>query len=417
MFSRESERRPRKAVDMSGHWKFLSRLLIIAALISPILGAFQNPVKPAIIHGPYLQNPTENSMTIIWFTNKPCTSWVEYGSGESLPTFPKFGSLISIAKSGRDGLIDANTTRHEVRLSGLLPSKTYRYRVVSKDILQFAPYEVVYGDTVVSDIFQFRILDPKKSAFRFQVFQDLHGDTAKLESLFQQPGWETSDLLFFNGDTLSSLDNENVIFNGFLDLAVGRFARNLPFIYIRGNHDTRGALARHLHEYFPPRNGRYYYAFDHGPVHFVILDSGEDKPDDSPVYAGLADFDRYREAQAEWLRQEIRTEAFTNAAFRIFLIHMPPYGGGKGTLAHGVDHLTKLWGPLLNEGGADLVLSGHYHRFFKIEPEAGKNDFPVIGAPPEAFVRADVTAASIDLKIIDIKGNTLDSRTITSKKK
>jgi len=403
---------------MSVHGKSIARLWVIAALISPLFGDLQNAARPAIVHGPYLQNPTENSVTVIWFTNKACASWVEYGTGESPAAFPKFGSLVSVAKSGRHGLIDANTARHEVKLGGLVPGKTYRYRVASKEILQFAPYEVVYGDSIVSDIYQFRILDPKKGGFRFQVFQDIHGDALRLNGLFQQPGWETADLLFFNGDTLSSLDTEETIFNGFLDFAAGRFAHNLPFIYVRGNHDTRGALARRLGEFFPPREGLYYYSFDHGPVHFIILDSGEDKPDDSPVYAGLADFDRYREAQAEWLKSEVQTEAFKKAAFRVVLVHMPPFGGGgRGTLAHGVDHLTKLWGPILNEGGTDLAICGHYHRLFKFAPEPGKNAFPVIGAPQDAFIRADVTAASIDLKVMDIKGTTLESLTVSSKKK
>jgi hypothetical protein len=227
MFSRGFERHPRKAADMPVHGKSIARLWVIAALISPLFGNFQNAVKPAIIHGPYLQNPTENSVTVIWFTNKDCTSWVEYGTGESLGTFPKFGSLVSVAKSGRHGLIEANTARHEVRLGGLVPGKTYRYRVASKEILQFAPYEVIYG----------------------------------------------------------------------------------------------------------------------------------------------------------------------------------------------VDHLTKLWGPILNEGGIDLAICGHYHRLFKFAPEPGKNAFPVIGAPQDALIRADVTAASIDLKIIDIKGTTLESLKVSSKKK
>ena len=395
----------------------LLRTVLFAALAAPLLGLAPVEVKPAILHGPYLQNPTETSVTVVWFTNTPCTSWVEYGTGESPATFPKFGSLVSIAKSGRHGLVDANTTRHEVTLRGLAAGKPYRYRVVSKAILQFAPYEVVYGDTVAGEIHSFRLLDPKKRGFRFQVFQDIHGDALRLNGLFQQQGWETADLLFFNGDTLSSLDGEETIFGGFLDFAAGRFAADLPFVYVRGNHDTRGALARRLSDYFPPREGRYYYSFDHGPVHFLVLDSGEDKADDAAVYAGLADFDRYREAQAEWLKQEIRTEAWKRAAFRVVIVHMPPYGGSKGALAHGIDHLTRLWGPLLNEGGADLAVCGHYHRLFKFPPEEGKNAFPILGAPQDALVRADVTAASIDLKVIDIKGNTLDTLTVLPRPK
>jgi predicted phosphodiesterase len=390
-------------------------MLVLFACV--LFSQTQSGEKLAISHGPYLQNPSETAMTIIWFTNKNCTSWVEYGTGENLQTFPKFGSLVSIAKNSRRGLIEANSMRHAITISGLVPGKAYKYRVVSKEILQFEPYEVIYGESVASDINEFRTLNPKKAGFRFQVFQDTHGDPVRLNGLFQQAGWENSDIFFFNGDTLSSLDKEDVIFNGFLDFGVSRFAKSIPFIYIRGNHDTRGVLARRLEDYFPPRGHDFYYSFDHGPVHFVILDSGEDKADDSPVYAGLADFDRYRAEQAEWLKKEIQTEAFKKAGFRVVLVHMPPYGSGKGAAAYGVDHLTKLWGPILNEGGVDLVISGHYHRLYKFEPEPAKNSFPVIGAPPDAFLRIDVSADTIDLKAIDIKGNTLETLTISSRHK
>ena len=50
------------------------------------------------------------------------------------------------------------------------------------------------------------------------------------------------------------------------------------------------------------REDKYYYSFNHGPVHIIVLDTGEDKADSHPVYAGLADFDKYRDSQAEWLK-------------------------------------------------------------------------------------------------------------------
>jgi hypothetical protein len=37
---------------------------------------------------------------------------------------------------------------------------------------------------------------------------------------------------------------------------------------------------------------------------------GEDKGDSGAEYTGLVDFDAYRRAQAQWLRQEIGTQAF-----------------------------------------------------------------------------------------------------------
>ena len=37
-----------------------------------------------IVAGPYLQEPSDTSMTVMWITDQNCTSWVEYGQGESL---------------------------------------------------------------------------------------------------------------------------------------------------------------------------------------------------------------------------------------------------------------------------------------------------------------------------------------------
>jgi acid phosphatase type 7 len=390
--------------------RLLAALILLAAAPRP--GRALSEDSFAIIHGPYLQNPTETSVTVVWFTNKNSVSWVEYGTGESPGTFPKFGSLVKIAKSARDGLVDAFMKRHTVTITGLKPGQQVVYRVVSKEILQFEPYEVVYGPTAVSDLRTFRTLDAKKPSFSFQVFQDLHGDSVQLNGLLQLPGTQNADLLFFNGDTLSSASNEDEIFHGFLDTAVNRFASSTPFIYVRGNHDGRGSFARHLSEYFPPRDGRFYYSFDHGPVHFLVLDSGEDKPDDSPVYAGLVAFDAYRREQAEWLRKEVQTEPFRNAAFRIVIVHIPPIMTG-----YTPEQLSALWVPIFNDGGIDLVLSGHFHRLYKVLPAAGKNSFPVLGAPPEATIRAEVTSSRIDLNVIDIKGNTIDTLSLPAWKK
>jgi len=394
--------------------RFTSFVLFFGALVGLGLGqTFPLPSDPfAIVHGPYLQNPWETSMTIIWFTSRPAVGWIEYAPADNFQTFPMFGGLVSTARSVRHGLVEANATRHMVRITGLAPGKPYRYRVMAKEIRQFEPYEVLYGDTATGDIHEFRTLDSKKAAFRFQVFQDLHGDVAQLNGLFQLAGWESADLFFFNGDTMDSLKNEAAVFNGFLDFSVGRFAAQTPFIYVRGNHDARGAMARRMDDFFPPRDSRFYGSFDHGPVHFIVMDGGEDKPDDSPVYAGLTDFDSYRQEQAEWLKAEIRTDAFKKASFRVAIIHFPLYRRGYGS-----DQLTRLWGPLFNEGGLDIVLSGHEHRFSRVDPAEGKNAFIVLVAPRGALIRADVTAVSLDLKVIDIKGTALDSLILPVKKR
>ena len=40
-------------------------------------------------------------------------------------------------------------------------------------------------------------------------------------------------------------------------------------------------------------------------------------------YYGLADYDRYRLEELEWLKKEVKSDAFRNAKHRIVIVHMP----------------------------------------------------------------------------------------------
>ncbi len=392
--------------------QLLIPLVLIFFFFTLLIPLFSEDNNLKISHGPYLQNLTSEEVTIIWFTNKKCVSSVEYSTGDNFTTFPQWGGLLHRARTSRHGLIDANSERHVVHLKGLTAGKTYRYRVLSKEMLQFEPYEVIYGNTVVSDIYNFTTLDPDKKRISFQVLQDLHDDSERLDSILRAITWNEVDLVFFNGDTLSHLNKENDIFSGFLDVSANHFAGRIPFIFVRGNHETRGPFARNLIDYFPPRESRYYYTFKHGPAFFIILDSGEDKPDDSPVYAGLADFDEYRETQSKWLKEVILREDFKSAAFRIAVFHIPPFSG-----IYSSQEITRLWVPLFNEGELDLAICGHLHERIRHDPVPGKNDFTcIIGSREDSF-RIKVEPDHLKITIMSMKGETLDEFMLPSKKK
>ena len=368
----------------------------------PSLAAGQDS-SISISHGPFLQNATETSITIIWLTDKKAVSWVEYGTGENRRTFPEWGSLMETARSSRHGLFAANTTTHRVTLNGLKAGLRYRYRVVSKQIIQFEPYEVIFGETTVSDIFEFQTLVPgKQQPFTFHIFQDIHENSDKLDPLLEGLDWRQVDMVFFNGDTVNHLMGIEQIFSGFLDSCVKRFAREIPFVYIRGNHDTRGPVARELETIIPPRQGKYYYSFNHGPVHFIILDTGEDKEDSHPVYGGLVDFDAYRQEQADWLKQDLESKASVSARYNIILQHIPPYGRG-----HGSTEVSNLWVPLFNRAGIDLLLCGHNHRFTVRKSTSGENNFPLVIGPAGGYIAVNVTEEKLAVEIFSIKGKSL----------
>jgi len=367
----------------------------------------------AITHGPYLQNITENSATIMWFTNKNCVSRVEYGTGENMRTFPQWGSLVQTAVSSSHGLIEANTKNHKIVISNLEPGKSYRYRVVSKEIVQFQPYEVLFGSTVVSDIFTFKTLNPLQESISFYVVNDIHEDAARLDTQIQSVPWDNIDMVFLNGDTISHFEDEKQIFNGFLDTCVNKFAKDIPFILVRGNHETRGVLARDLPDYVPSREGKYYYSFNHGPIHFIVLDTGEDKSDSHPVYAGLADFDRYRNLQAEWLEVNAESENFLAASFQIVICHIPPYTDRPERIRHGEQYIKKSWGPNFNESGIDLLICGHTHRFV-ILPSDEDHNYPIVIGGRDTNIRVHVTQSKLTVDVLESDGMIRESFSISA---
>lgn len=359
-----------------------------------------------IIHGPYLVDPAEDAITVIWFTNQPATSWIEYGEQKESGTFPTWGGYPKIAKASHAGLIDANITRHIIRIENLEKGKSYKYRVNSKEITQFQPYEVIYGETVVGAMHSFTTLDPNSKTFTFGTISDLHEDAASLYDLDKVSPLKSHELLFLNGDILSWIGEEERIFDGFLDASVELFAKEKPFIYIRGNHETRGSGARTIMSYFPHDSGKNYYAFTQGGVRFVIMDCGEDKPDEAPVYAGIVDFDSYRTEQANWLEEEIKTDAYKKADYRIILFHIPAYSDSDW---HGATEITNKWGPILNRARVDLVINGHTHKFERIMKREGQNQFPILITGKKMILETKVTPEQLECRVTNTQGNLVDS--------
>ena len=296
-------------------------------------------------------------MTVMWLTNRNTTGYVEYGEPGAAPRR---------AFSSRHGLRDANQRIHRVPLTGLKPGTLYRYKAVSQDILNYGANKVQYGQTASSAEFEFRTLDRRKRAFSFLMFNDIHGNATVMPELLAVAGAAPYDLVVLNGDVLSSIADERQII-AILDSAVKLFASRIPLVWVRGNHETRGPFARVLPDYLASPGGSFYYSFDHGPAHFTVLDTGEDKADSHVEYSGLADFEAYRKGEREWLAGEVKSPAYREAAFRIGLAHMPfaeatgPWGGTEDAYRN--------FGDLLNASGLDLMLSAHRHVPAVVEPD------------------------------------------------
>lgn len=377
--------------------KIVASLLGIAA---PLLLAAQI----RITHGPWLCDMTSTGVTVVWTTDKPALSWVEVAEDQGKSFYQTEHNRHYETVAGRR---QAHKTLHTIRLEGLRPGTRYCYRIFSREVVKWKYYDAVkYGDIAATNVFsraplRFTTFPEKGSDVSFVILNDIHGRADYMSELLQGEDFRTHDFVVFNGDMSNSVESREQLFKDYIDTAVKLHASELPVMYNRGNHETRGCHADFLPEYFPTRSGRFYQLYMVGDVAFLVLDCGEDKPDTDIEYGGLADYDAYRLEECEWLREAVSSEAFRHAAARIVFLHIP-LGSGDW---HGNLHLDELFLPILNEAGIDVMFSGHTHRYGFRDADQ-KVRFPVLINDNQSFVRCDVTAERIRAEIVGPEGTT-----------
>jgi hypothetical protein len=233
--------------------------------------------RPVITDGPYLVATGETTATIVWFTDTPSHGKVRYGPASNLS---------AVAEPHVDGLVPVGT-RHVVHLSNLSPGTTYSYEAVATRVVKLKAYWPDKGLDVRSGPYQFTTFDRSSPSVSFSVVTDTHEDTDLIERLNEAIDWEATDFLVHAGDAFHWIDTEEHLFRAWLRPTAAGLAHSTSLVFARGNHEMRGPFARRLRDYVPTPEGRFYYARDAGPVHLMVLDTGEDKPDDTNVYAEL----------------------------------------------------------------------------------------------------------------------------------
>lgn len=389
----------------------MSQIGVLGLLPGISTAAAPTGEKNHFVVGPYLQNLGNHEVTIMWITHKNCFSWVEYGAG-TYTSKREFGYT--------NGLIEANNRINKITLTSLKPGTEHKYKIVSTEILGYKGAKVEFGETISSPLYGFKTPPENEEEFRMVVFNDIHDRPQIIPQLLYRHGYTGNkrdyDFVVFNGDCFDWVTEEQQMIDHLIKPAVDIFAAEIPFILTQGNHECRGSFSRHIPHYYAYPNGNYYHAFTRGPVRFVVLDSGEDKTDDSVEYGGLSAFDRYRETQAQWLAKEIESPEFKKAPFRIVLIHISPYHSGDW---HGPMHGQQVFGPLLNKAKIDLQLSGHTHRYGTHDADASHNYPIVIGGGPlegnRTLIKLHATSKELNLKMIRDDGEVVGKYTIPKK--
>lgn len=337
---------------------------------------------------PYLQNLQQDEVTIFTVVSRKAFTWVEL--------VDENGKEVRFYEVN-EGLRHANDVLSRVTINGLKPNTSYTYRVCSKEITKFDPYKIVYGAQIRTTDRQFKTLDTKlQDSVSCCIFNDVHEDTATYGDLLSLIDKKKLDFVVNNGDAVHHLSAADDYSKKALAPLSKELKGSIPMVINRGNHETRGGYAFDYNTYVKHDSGHYYHSFAAGNVYWIFLDTGEDKPDDHEVYAGLSDYDAYRQEQAMWLTKVMASKAYKKAKFKVVVMHIPTYHSDEW---HGTVHCRNQFSPLFDKNGVDLVVAGHSHQHGHYPPDKDHKYTLLIGGGPKKGNRTLVT--------IDGDGNSL----------
>ncbi len=352
--------------------KFAPALFALLALAAaPILGA-----ATTILRGPYLQSATPTSLVIRWRTDNTEASVVSYGLERNALTL----------NTKAEGI----ATEHVVQLTNLQPGTRYYYTVGPAAVPP--PAAAAEKKTTAEDA------PPKNGTFSFVtpppvgpakptrvwVLGDPGTKNKTQEAVrdvyYTFTGKRDTDLWLMLGDNAypdgTDADYQKAVFEMYPQTL--RTACLWPAL---GNHDGKSAnsitQSGVYYDIFtlPTRaqaggvmsGTEAYYSFDYANIPFICLDSHDS--DRSP-----------NGAMMQWLKADL---AATQRDWIIAYFHHPTYTKGThdsdkdSDSAGRMNDMRAIFLPVLEQGGVDLILTGHshvYERSWLLDGHYGKSD-------------------------------------------
>lgn len=198
------------------------------------------------------------------------------------------------------------------------------------------------------------------------------------------------DFLILNGDVpedSGKIKNFDTIY----EIASRITKGEIPIVFSRGNHDTRGIYAEQIAEYTPCENGNSFFTFELGNIWGVVLDCGEDKPDTNEEYGNMVACSFFRENETDFLEELANNvdRKFDESKFqhRIVVAHNPFTRRYNPPFNIEEERFT-YWAKLLKEKiKPEIMICGHIHKF-SIDMPGGLND--AFGQPCPVVVGSQV---------------------------
>lgn len=278
----------------------------------------------AIERGPYLQNLLGDSVTIMWRTNQLSNSMVEYYSEREK-------SIEIIA--------DSFSTIHEIKLTGLLPSTKYYYRVKSGE--------------VVSEWYSFTRPKNIDDEFSFIIYSDTQLNILRHHEIADRIKKHQFDFILHCGDAVQRgprNDWDTEFFNPLKEILTGK-----PIYCAMGNHELN-SQNYYLNFSNPAPDHESFYSFKYANCFFIFLDNPLTA---YPERTFLTDF-KPGSIQYEWLKKQLSSKEAQESYWRFVISHVPSYVFGT---QEAYSDCKKYLVPLFEKYHVDFSFSGHVHGY------------------------------------------------------
>ena len=329
---------------------------------------------------PVLQNAAETTMGVAFAVSADASGWVDVSRSPDM-------SGAKRVYSGGLGMMDVNGKIALVRIRGLKSATRYWYRVGADRIEYKGGYKMKnLGSEVDEKVHSFTTLGAGTENPSFCVINDTHEKLGALDAVFSKLATLKPSVVIWNGDASNCSETIDRAIRVFMRPHDGHpdYAADTPYMFVNGNHDFRGRFNRHLEDVMmfreaTERDSRFAelgrnFVQRLGPIALIGMDTGEDKPDSHPAFAGIFQMERYRRLQAQWLAEAIESPSVKNAKFKVLFCHIPLVGPKWWER-----QAAKEWGPLIEKAGVQLVCAGHHHRFRHDAPTSGRPWTELIG--------------------------------------
>jgi hypothetical protein len=361
---------------------------------------------------PYLQHPTQDSITICWFSNanEPARVVVDKPGGKwETTSVPQAATALSynpfVPEPG--GPHPAIPFKHRVRVTGLKAGTAFHYTVFQgneehADVLQTAPGSnspvrfILYSDSETEPESTNSSVDwpPSRGSNRpVEITKYVVDQTTGYRENLKVIDARKPNFISVVGD-LAEAGGEQRDWDEFWKHNAGVFgsvASRIPILPALGNHENFAgpgggyatpaanfATDKFLTYFEVPTNnatnpkhrGRY-YRLDYGPMTLIVLDSSDGLPDKTKADTNFnlegtnaPDFNPNSE-QYLWFVKQLES-AQKSSQFTFVQFHHTMYGSGPHSVPLGHPNFSGQSGipmrviqPLLFQYGVDAVFSGH----------------------------------------------------------